>query len=83
MEKKTVKIQQAKAILTKFKPATKVTGVAAGQWVKDPTTGHWRFIRQSCSSRSPAKKIKHIDLDANADESCYESADENSFDEGD
>jgi hypothetical protein len=51
--------------------------------VKDPTTGHWRFIRQNCSSRSPAKKIKPIDLDANADESCYESADENSFDEGD
>ena len=83
MEKKTVKFQLAKATPTKFKPAAKVTRVADCQWVKDPTTGHWRFIRQNCSSRSPAKKIKPIDLDSNADESCYESADENSFDEAD
>jgi len=83
MEKKTGNSQQGKATTTKFKPAAKVTRVANCQWVKDPATGHWRFIRQNYSSRPPAKKIKPIDLDANADESCYESADENSFDEGD
>jgi len=75
MEKKAVNSQRGKATPNKFKPAAKVTGVAAGQWEKDPTTGHWRFIRPNCSSRPLAKKIKTIDLDANADE--------NSFDEGD